>query len=258
MRGFELDLKIYPDSAGIPLGRLEGRSDPSGRSSGLGAWISLKRAGDMGDSSHRDHPNRIRFLRSLGFRPDRPVYSCRQVHSKTLVEVTDQSVKVLSEIEADGLITRRRDAVLAVTVADCLPVFLVDRRRGAFALLHSGWRGTGIVVQALQRMQERYGSRPSQIAVSIGPGIGSCCYRVEEERYVKFRDRFGEKSVLRTETGYYLDLAAANAELLKDLGVGEIHVCRTCTACTPRLSSFRRDGPAFAHMLACIGDNRDD
>ena len=89
MGGFELDLKADPHCAVIPLGPVEGQTDPSGGSSGLGAWISLKRAGDMGDSSHRDHPNRIRFLRSLGFRPDRPVYSCRQVHSKTLVEVTD-------------------------------------------------------------------------------------------------------------------------------------------------------------------------
>lgn len=212
----------------------------------------------MGGSFHWDHPERIRFLRNLGFREDRPVYSCRQVHSKTVVIVTDQDAEELAEIEADGLITRRRDAVLAVTVADCLPIFLVDRVHGAFALLHSGWRGTGIVVHALRQMEEKYASRPSQIAVSIGPGIGSCCYRIEEDRYVRFRDRFGEKSVRRQDSEYYLDLAAANTELLRGLGIKEIRVCGNCTACTPQLSSFRRDGPSFAHMLACIGDIQSD
>ena len=258
MRRFELDLKEEAHCARIPLDRIEGHPGPSSRSTGLRAWISLKRAGDMGGSFRWDHPKRIHFLRNLGFRADRPVYSCRQVHSKAVVVVTDQDVEDLAGIEADGLITRRREAVLAVTVADCLPIFLIDRDHGAFALLHSGWRGTGIVVQALRRMEEQYASRPSQIAVSIGPGIGSCCYRVEEDRYVEFRNRFGEKSVRRQGNEYYLDLAAANAELLSGLGIKEISVCGNCTACTPQLSSFRRDGAAFAHMLACIGDNQND
>jgi YfiH family protein len=212
----------------------------------------------MGESCNRENPKRIRFLGNLGFRSDRPAYSCRQVHSKAVVVVADQDAEELAGMEADGLITRNRDAVLAVTVADCLPIFLVDRDHGAFAALHSGWRGTGIVVKALRQMEERYGSSPSRIAVSIGPGIGSCCYRVEEDRYLEFRNRFGAKSVCKREGRYYLDLAAANTGLLEGLGVRKIHVCRNCTACTPQLSSFRRDGPGFAHMLACIGDKRND
>ena len=258
MGRFDLDLKQEAHCARIPLGRIEGQQGFPRKYAGLSAWISLKRAGDMGGSFHWDYPERIRFLESLGFREDRPVYSCRQVHSKTVVIVTDQPVEELAGIEADGLITRRRDAVLAVTVADCLPIFLVDRFHGAFALLHSGWRGTGIVVHALRQMEEQYASRPSQIAVSIGPGIGSCCYRVEEDRYLEFRDRFGEKSVRRQDNEYYLNLAAANTELVKDLGIKQIRVCGNCTACSPQLSSFRRDGPSFAHMLACIGDIQSD
>jgi YfiH family protein len=258
MRRFGLDLKKQAHSAPIPLGRFEGQRDPSGKAAGLSAWISLKSAGNMGKSDHRVLPERIRYLGTLGFRADRTVYSCRQVHSKTVVVVTDQDAESLAGVEADGLITMRRDVVLAVTVADCLPIFLIDRDHGAFAVLHSGWRGTGIVVQALRRMEEQYASRPSRIAVSIGPGIGSCCYRVGEERYLKFRDRFGERSVRRQENRYYLDLAAANAELLRGLGIKEIYVCGNCTACTPQLSSYRRDGPAFAHMLACIGEDQSD
>jgi YfiH family protein len=258
MREFELDLNAQPSFARIPLERAEGQADPFPRASGLGGWISLKNAGDMGGSFPRDNPKRIRYLRSLGFGTDQPVYSCHQVHSKRVVVVTDQKVETLVQTEADGLITSRRDAVLAVTVADCLPIYVVDREHRAFALLHSGWRGTGIVVRALMRMEEEYGSRPSQIEVTIGPGIRSCCYRVEEDRYLEFQHRFGAKSVRRQENAYYLDLAAANTELLTGLGVEAIRVCRNCTACTPQLSSCRRDGPAFAHMLACIGDNQND
>jgi YfiH family protein len=258
MREFQLDLNTEQDCARVPLGPIGGTSDPVRQASTLKGWISLKRAGDMGGSYQRDNPRRIRYLRSLGFRPERPVYSCRQTHSQRVVVVTDQQAGALSEIEADGLLTSRRDAVLAVTVADCLPIYLVDMEHGAFALLHSGWRGTGIVVRALQRMAEEYGSRPSQIAASIGPGIGVCCYRVEQDRCRDFERRFGEKSVRKKENTCFLDLAAANTQLLKRSGVETIHLCRNCTACTPQLSSYRRDGPAFAHMLACIGECQDD
>ncbi len=103
-----------------------------------------------------------------------------------------------------------------------------------------------------------YGSRSAKIAASIGPGIGSYCYRVEEDRYLEFPGRFGPNSIRKQEETFFLDLAAANVELLARCGVGEIRVCRNCTACTPQLSSFRRDGSAFAHMLACIGELEDD
>jgi YfiH family protein len=258
MRGFELDLNAERDSARIPLGPTEQRPDSSPTALALNAWISLKRAGDMGGSSQMNNPTRIHYLRKMGIQADRRVYSCRQAHGHRVVVVTDQDVADLSEIEADGLITSRRDAVLTIAVADCLPIYLIDREHRAFALLHSGWRGTGIAVQALRRMEEEYGSRPSQIAASIGPGIGSCCYRVGEDRYREFRDRFGAKSVRKQDENFYLDLAAANTELLSGCGVKAISVCRNCTACTPQLSSYRRDGPTFGHMLACIGELEHD
>jgi YfiH family protein len=258
MREFALNLEEQRCGARIPLGGVDEHTERDRSASGLQGWISLKAAGDMGGSWQLNNPRRIGYLRSLGIRPDRPVYSCRQVHSQRVAVVTDQDAETLAHLEADGLITNRRGAVLAITVADCLPIYLVDREHRAFALLHSGWRGTGIVVQALRRMEEQYGSRPSRIETSIGPGIGSCCYRVEEERYREFRERFGEGSVRKREGAFFLDLAAANIGLLSESGVKRIQVCRNCTACTPQLSSYRREGAAFAHMLACIGELADD
>jgi YfiH family protein len=246
MRDFDLELSTGRHWAWIPLG-------PDG-GSGLSGWISLNLSGDMGSSAELNNPGRIRLLRSLGIGADRPVYACRQVHSHRVVIVTDQSPESVSRVEADGLITRRRDAVLTVTVADCLPIYLVDRDRGIFSLVHSGWRGTGIAVRALERMGELYGSRPTRVAAVIGPGIGSCCYSVEQRRYLEFRSRYGKNSVRRQGRSFFLDLIAANIGLLTGCGVRDIRVCRQCTACTPRLSSYRREGEGFGHMLAGIGE----
>ena len=43
---------------------------------------------------------------------------------------------------ADGHATSAAGVLLAVTVADCVPVYLVDPEHRAVALLHAGWRGT--------------------------------------------------------------------------------------------------------------------
>jgi len=56
--------------------------------------------------------------------------------------------------------------------------------------------------------------------------------------------------------GFELDLDAERN--LTGRGIRTIRVCRDCTACTPQLSSYGRDGPAFAHMLACIGEMEHD
>jgi hypothetical protein len=145
--------------------------------------------------------------------------------------------------------------VLSATVADCLPIFLQDTANGAFGVVHSGWKGTGIVVNALAAMHDRYGTRATDVAATIGPGIGSCCYRVPEERADLFARQFGAAAVVRSQDGTpSLDLREANLALLRDAGVEVVTVVEDCTSCSEALGSFRRQGPArYSLMLSCIG-----
>jgi YfiH family protein len=139
-------------------------------------------------------------------------------------------------------------------VADCLPIFVYDLRGGAFALLHSGWRGTGIVIEAVRVLREQFGAEPACLAAVIGPGIGACCYAVEAGRAELFRKQFGEQTVREAADGRtFLDLRAANAVLLEAAGVREVFAAAECTACTAELSSFRREGPGFGRMAAFMG-----
>jgi len=221
---------------------------------GTSAGISLAAAGDMALSRHRTLPWRSRLLVQRGIRPER-LYGLRQVHSRRVQLIDVQPAGDAAAIEADGLLTMRTDAVLSITVADCLPIFLADRGTGAFGIVHSGWRGTGIVREALTLMASRFGSRPAEIAAVIGPGIGACCYTVPEERAARFAVEYGHETVLRDEKGTpRLDLRAANITLLQDAGVDEIRVVTDCTSCSEKLGSFRRQGPAdYTLMLAWIG-----
>jgi hypothetical protein len=235
------------------------RFEPAGSCAGIpvvAGWeagISVLSAGDMALSKRALLPWRTRFLSERGIPAERAL-GLRQVHSRSVVVIEEQAAEECASLEADGMVTVRRGTALTVTVADCLPIFLADTRTGAFGLAHSGWKGTGIVLEALRAMTERFGTKPADCSVAIGPGIGACCYEVPEERAALFARDFGEQSVVREPgRGPRLDLRAANVILLEKAGVGEIVVVTDCTRCTAGLGSYRRQGAAdYTLMLAYI------
>jgi YfiH family protein len=219
---------------------------------GVAAGISLAAAGDMALSREAVLPSRQRLRERLGV-PRERFYGARQVHSMRVLIVGAQHAAEVAAIEADGLLTQREDVVLSVTVADCLPIWLADRRTGAFGIVHSGWKGTGILAEAVLLLRSRFGSRPGEITAVIGPGIGPCCYTVSPERAALFRERYGAAVVTADAAHPRLDLREANLALLRAAGVEDIKVVTDCTSCTPRLGSFRRQGPGeYTLMLAWI------
>jgi YfiH family protein len=239
--------------AWIPLG--SGEEQVS-----MQAGISLRAAGDLrrpgpGEENGDETAGgctieRQRFLRHIGVAESRVAY-CSQVHSRTVLWIDEPSY--YPGCDGDGLLSPRGETVLAVTVGDCLPIFLADRLTGSFGILHSGWKGTGILAHAVEMLRGRGGARPGDISVTLGPGIGSCCYEVELTRYELFLRMYGPTSVRRVHDRLFLDLQAANLQILESAGVEDVTVVRACSCCTPALSSFRRDGPLFAHMIAFVG-----
>jgi len=111
------------------------------------------------------------------------VVHAHQVHGAT-VRMHDAGTPGLHLAEAcDGHATDAAGTLLAVTTADCVPVFLVDPERRAVALLHAGWKGVaaGILERGLEVLEERFGSRPVDLAVHLGPAICGLCYEVGPE-----------------------------------------------------------------------------
>jgi len=155
---------------------------------------------------------------------------------------------------ADGILCRSEYLVPSVTVADCMPIWLFDRDSGFFGVLHSGWQGTGILREAVRALEERFGSRPSSMAIILGPSIGSCCYAVPPDRAIFFAERFGPESVLEIAAGLSLDLRAANLGIARSLGIGAALSVEACTACHAGFGSYRREGSAcYTRMAAACG-----
>jgi YfiH family protein len=223
--------------------------------------VSARNAGDMkfDPSAAAPHgPVRESFFRARNIPPDR-VYSLVQIHSRDVFVVRDDGETPASFARpGDGMVSFSLGVFLAVTVADCLPVFLLDTEHGYFAVLHSGWKGTGIALNALSIMQEA-GTRPETVAAVLGPCIQRCCYRVDQARADAFDAGFGGLSALgpvveRRADGAYIGLQEANVLLLAGAGVRHIARCEDCTFTGERLGSYRREGAqSYTRMIALAG-----
>jgi YfiH family protein len=248
-RHVHLDISQDKDVAEIPVG--EKNACPS--ADGLRAVLSLNSAGHMGRETEERRENRSRFLKRLRLDPDR-VFGTTQIHSQTVLTVDRGAPPDYLRREADGLVTDKAEAILSVTAADCPPIFISAAGGRAWGLVHSGWKGTGLVLRAIELLQTRWGAARQDICVTIGPGIGLCCYAVGQDRYAEFTASFGPEGGRRRDGKYFLDLRAANVRLLEQQGIGSITVVDNCTHCEPLFGSFRRDGKAaFHNMLALFG-----
>lgn len=131
--------------------------------------------------------------------------------------------------DCDGHVTDRRGVLLAVTTADCVPVFVVDPGRRAVAMLHGGWRGVAeaILERGLEIMGSSFGSDPEDLHVHLGPAICGDCYEVGPEVF----EALGRPSPAGPTP---IDLRAVLAERAVRAGVagGRVTISGHCTLCT--------------------------
>lgn len=220
------------------------------------SWgMSLLKAGSMRFRWNEINANRISFLNNL-CDGDKGVAAPELTHSKIVYEA--KFVDDLDKKLGDGVVTLNKSLIPCVTVADCMPIFLFDVKTKAFGTLHSGWKGTGIVENAIHLMEERFGTSRSDVCVVMGPHIHDCCYKVDEERACYFTENFGSDCVVREENKYALSLAEANHEILRRLGIPEnnILISSDCTCCNSKFGSFRRENPIKGTFTVQIAWNK--
>ena len=123
---------------------------------------------------------------------------------------------------ADGHVAVARGTAMAVTIADCVPVYIAHPS-GAVAILHSGWRGTAarIVEQGIAALAHR-GFPPAELRMHLGPAICGACYEVSAD---VFRELTGERVSAPTT----IDLRALIAEHARASGVRHVTISPSCT-----------------------------
>ena len=193
-----------------------------------------------------------------------------QVHGAAVVVCRAGEPHPHPSVEADIIVARGADAAIAVRSADCVPVLLADRRTGAVAAVHAGWRGThaGAVAGAVSALAREFDSRPADLVAAIGPHIGVCCYEVGTDVVDAFASAGFERHLIdrwfparppargsRTPPPLRLDLGQANQDQLVLAGVPEdqIHRCNLCTAeHLDVFTSYRAEREAAGRLVAAI------
>ena len=201
---------------------------------------------------------------SLGAAPEH-VMRVKQVHGNV--------VRVLRRGEAaatagherpdgDAIVSNEPGLVLAVMVADCVPILLADPGTGAAGVVHAGWRGTcaGVARAAVARLTTEFGTKPGDLIAAIGPSIGPEDYAVGEPLVEAFRNAGHSPDdiarwFLRRGTALHLDLWSANRDQLVAAGLDadRIFTAGLSTRAHPEVfDSYRADGERAGRMAGLI------
>lgn len=232
-------------------------------------YKGLNMALHVGDEEDIVWENRQRFFQALELKADKLV-TPQQVHGANIRRVTmaDAGCGAKDYADAiadtDALITNEPGLPLMLCFADCVPVIFLDPEKKAVGIAHAGWKGTvaKIARETVWRMQEEFGSEPTDILAGIGPSIGPCCFAVGEEVAEKFRAAFpknAESLISQRDGQLYVNLWEANRLQLLETGIpaANIEMADTCTDCQHQwFYSYRADGGQTGRMAAIIALNQ--
>src|SRR4051794_36222959 len=176
-----------------------------------------------------------------------------QVHGAAVVVRRAGAAAVEAGLpDADILVSDDPSLALAIQTADCVPLLIADRRTGAAAAAHAGWRGlaAGVPRVAVAALADAFGSRPDDLIVAIGPSISADRYEVDEMVLRGFEARGFSAPQLRQwflpgqrPAHWQFDGWAAARDQLRAAGVPEQQIAAAglCTASHPHLlCSYRR------------------
>ncbi len=161
-----------------------------------------------------------------------------QVHGSN-IQIVDFDSPLLID-NCDALITKEKNLPIMVMVADCIPIFLCDKKKNVIAVAHAGRNSTflNIAQKTALKMIDELECNADDISVYLGPSIQKCCYEVSQELENIAIKSFGKEFCKNR----YLDLQAINVKQLNDIGIYNIEVSKTCTKCSNEpYFSYRND-----------------
>lgn len=183
---------------------------------------SLNLSGLDIDSAENVLENRRRFLAVLG--GDFQIATAWQTHSADVRVVENLEDAKDADQKFDALVSNLENILVGVKTADCVPVLIGDVKTRSFAAVHAGWRGTAnsIVINAIEKMRENYGSLAENLICAIGAAATCKNYEVGQDVIDAFVEKFstGGNLFSPTREGHaFIDLHRANREQLESVGV---------------------------------------
>ena len=208
-------------------------------------WDSLNLGAHVEDAPAAVAENRRRVLEVLAL-PSAPLW-LQQVHGAQVFDADAPGADApgaSARMQADAAVTREPGRVLAVLVADCLPVLFSSADGDVIGAAHAGWRG--LAAGVLEASIAAIGVPAEKLCVWLGPAIGPRHFEVGAEVRAAFvaRDSGAAAGFSANQRGrWQCDLAWLARQRLQALGVTHVAGGECCTyAESARCYSFRRDG----------------
>ena len=165
------------------------------------------------------------------------VASMNQTHSNVVLEIERSGV-----YDADALITTKKNLLLVVSTADCMPVVISDNKR--IGIIHAGWKGVEnkIFYNAIKDFDK------NKLKVSIGPHAKACCYEIQDDLSQKFQDytiereekKFLNEFIKIKKGAHYANLSGDIILFCKKNNI-ELEIANECTIGDKMFHSYRRD-----------------
>lgn len=213
-RGVSTPLELSVPVDGLPAGIRAWTTGRSAGSFGLGSDEAVGVALDRWTS----------LLDALGAVGVTRLATATQVHGAAVSRHDGEWHGWLRQRGVDGHVTTTPHTAVAVTVADCTPVF-IWHPGGAIAALHAGWRGTAAhIMDVGLDMMEVLGFASRECSVHLGPAICGNCYEVGPEVLSAI---FGRPAAGKAR----LDVRAVLAQQAERRNVRELTLSAWCTRC---------------------------
>ncbi len=212
----------------------------TGRPGGVSSppYDTLNLSGAVGDEPAAVTRNRRRVAQACAIAESSLTWM-RQVHGSR-VRYTGHG---LSGQEVDAIFSDVPGLALGVLAADCACVLLADPHARLVGAAHSGREGTAAgVVTALVAAMAGAGADPARMRALIGPAICGGCYEVSAQVRDRVAAAVPETACLTRRGTPGLDIRAGITAQLALAGIMRVADDPRCTAETPDLYSFRRDG----------------
>jgi YfiH family protein len=175
---------------------------------------------------HVVHANWSRLMAATGV--------SRAVHAR---QVHEAGVRLHGSVESglnlvdpcDGHVTSEPGVLLAVAVADCIPISVVAAEARAVSVLHAGWRGAtaGVLERGLAILADEAGAEFSDLHLHLGPGICGDCYEVGPEVFEALA-----RPVPPNPTPIDLRMILADRAVAYGVPAESITISKHCTRCT--------------------------
>ena len=158
-----------------------------------------------------------------------------QTHSNTVNFISGN--KQIYE-STDALFTSNNNFALEVKVADCMPIFIFEKKSSFFGVIHAGWRGlaNGIIENSINLLKEK-DLEIKNIKVFIGPSISQRNFEIQSDVMSYFDSKF---SIVK-DGKIFLSLQEVVIDIFASYSIFDIININECTYENLNYHSYRRD-----------------